>query len=85
MAVKLRLQRFGAKRRPFYRIVAADARMRRDGRFLEQIGTYDPMTESGELRIKTERLDHWLSVGAQPTDTVASLVRRFRRENQTAS
>jgi small subunit ribosomal protein S16 len=55
--------------------------MPRDGRYLEQIGTYDPMKESAELRIKTERLDHWLSVGAQPTDTVASLVRRFRREN----
>ena len=81
MAVKLRLQRFGTKKRPYYRIVAADGRMPRDGRFLEQIGTYDPMTEPANLRFKTDRLDHWLSVGAQPSDTVASLVRRFRREN----
>ena len=81
MAVKLRLQRFGTKKRPYYRIVAADGRMPRDGRFLEQIGTYDPMIESATLRLKTDRLEHWLSVGAQPSDTVASLVRRFRREN----
>ena len=81
MAVKLRLQRFGTKKRPYYRIVAADGRMPRDGRFLEQIGTYDPMTEPANLRFKTDRLDHWLSVGAQPSDTVASLVRRYRREN----
>ena len=86
MAVKLRLQRFGTKKRPYYRIVAADSRMPRDGRFLEQVGTYDPMTEPANLRIKDDRLDHWLSVGAQPSDTVASLVRRYRRENtETAS
>jgi small subunit ribosomal protein S16 len=81
MAVKLRLQRFGTKKRPYYRIVAADGRMPRDGRFLEQVGTYDPMTQPANLRFKTERLEHWLSVGAQPSDTVASLLRRFRREN----
>ena len=81
MAVKRRLQRFGTKKRPYYRIVAADGRMPRDGRFLEQIGTYDPMTEPANLRFKTDRLDHWLSVGAQPSDTVASLVRRYQREN----
>ena len=81
MSVKIRMQRFGAKKRPYYRIVAADGRMPRDGRFLEQIGTFDPMKEPGEIRLKTDRLEYWLSVGAQPSDTVASLVRRFRREN----
>ena len=85
MSVKLRLQRFGTKKRPYYRIVAADSRMKRDGRFLEQVGTYDPMAEPATLRFKTDRLDHWLSVGAQPSDTVASLVRRYRRENATES
>jgi small subunit ribosomal protein S16 len=81
MAVKIRLQRFGAKKRPYYRIVAADGRFPRDGRYLEQVGTYDPMKDPVELRIKTERLEHWLSVGAQPSDTVSSLIRRFKRQN----
>lgn len=80
MAVHLRLQRFGAKKRPFYRIVAADSRSKRDGRFLEQVGTYDPMKDPAEIRLKTDRVDYWLSVGARPTDTVASLIRRARRE-----
>jgi small subunit ribosomal protein S16 len=81
MAVKIRLQRFGSKKRPYYRIVAADSRVKRDGRFLEQVGTYNPMKNPGEVRLKLERLNHWVSVGAQPSDTVASLVRQFRREN----
>ncbi len=84
MAVKIRLQRFGAKKKPYYRIVAADERMPRDGRYLEQVGTYNPMSEPAEIRLQTERLDHWLSVGAQPTDTVASLVRKYRRDNTAA-
>ena len=85
MAVRIRLQRFGAKKRPYYRIVAADGRMPRDGRFLEQVGTYDPMKNPAEIRLKVERLDHWVSVGAQPTDTVASLLRRYHRENPAAA
>jgi len=80
MAVSIRLQRFGAKKRPFYRMVAADSRAKRDGRFLEQLGTYDPMTNPPALRFNLERLDYWLSVGAQPSDTAASLIRRVRRE-----
>lgn len=79
MAVKIRLQRFGAKKRPYYRVVAADARAKRDGRFLEQIGTYDPMQNPPAVTFKSERLDYWLSVGAQPTDTCASLIKKFRK------
>jgi small subunit ribosomal protein S16 len=80
MAVTIRLQRFGAKKRPYYRIVATDSRNKRDGRFLEQVGTYDPMQNPGAITFKSERLEHWLSVGARPSDTAASLIRRFRRE-----
>lgn len=81
MAVSIRLQRFGAKKHPFYRLVAADSRVKRDGRFLEQIGTYDPMKSPAELKMKIDRIDYWISVGARPSDTAASLIRRFRREN----
>lgn len=79
MAVKLRLQRHGAKKKPFYRIVAADGRARRDGRFLEIVGTYDPNHEEIKLRLKQDRIEHWLNVGAQPSTTVKSLLRRARR------
>jgi small subunit ribosomal protein S16 len=85
MAVKIRLQRFGTKKRPYYRIVAADSRVKRDGRFLEQVGTYDPMKTPGDVRLKLERIEHWVSVGAKPSDTVASLVRQFRRENSAVA
>ncbi len=85
MAVKIRLQRFGAKKRPYYRIVAADSRMPRDGRYLEQIGTYDPMQKPAAIRLQVERLEHWCSVGAQPSNTVASLVRQYRRDNSAAA
>ena len=81
MAVKIRLARYGAKKRPYYRIVAADSRMPRDGRFLEQVGTYNPMEDPAVIRLKMDRLDHWISVGAQPSQTVASLVRKYRRDN----
>ncbi|MCA9543069.1 MAG: 30S ribosomal protein S16 [Myxococcales bacterium] len=84
MAVSIRLQRFGAKKRPYYRIVAADSRNKRDGRFLEQVGTYDPMQKPAGLKFDAERLEHWLTVGAQPSDTVRSLIRRFRREAPAA-
>lgn len=71
--VKLRIQRFGSKKRPFYRIVAADSRSPRDGRFLEIVGTYNPLTEPAEIKINEESALNWLSNGAQPTDTVRAL------------
>ena len=73
MAVKLRLQRHGSKKRPFYRLVAADSRMKRDGRYLEIIGTYNPTTEPAEVKIDVEKANKWLSEGAKPTDTVKNL------------
>lgn len=78
MAVKIRLARGGAKKRPFYRVVASDARSPRDGRFLEKLGTYDPLTDTADaaLRLQRERIDYWLSVGAQPTNAVVRLLRR---------
>lgn len=79
MPVKLRLARFGAKKKPFYRVVVADTEARRDGRFLEQIGTYDPTKDPPEIVIKMERVDYWLSVGAKPTDTVRSLIKQHQK------
>lgn len=74
--VKLRLRRMGAKKRPSYRIVAADSRSPRDGDFIESVGFYDPLTDPATIRVDLERARHWLSVGAQPTDTVRSLFTR---------
>jgi len=74
MAVKLRLQRHGRKKRPFYHIVAADSRAPRDGRFLEKIGTYNPLNDAQHLTLHFDRALHWLKVGAQPTDKVRSLL-----------
>ena len=74
MSLKIRLARGGAKKRPFYSIVVADARSPRDGRFIEKLGTYNPMLERGHaerVTLKEERIKHWLGVGAQPTDRVA--------------
>ena len=76
MAVKLRLKRMGAKQRPFYRIVAADSRSPRDGRFIETVGTYNPVANPAEIKIDKEIAIKWLNNGAQPTDTVASLLRK---------
>ena len=73
MAVKLRLTRMGAKRAPFYRIVATDSRKARDGQYLEQIGYYTPVSEPAELKIDAEIAKKWLACGAQPTDTVRDL------------
>ena len=73
MAVKIRLKRMGKKRKPFYRIVAADSRSPRDGRFIEEIGTYDPNQEPAEVHVNEEVAKKWLSNGAQPTETVARL------------
>jgi small subunit ribosomal protein S16 len=74
--IRLRLRRMGAKKRPSYRIVAADQRSPRDGRFIETIGIYDPLTDPATVRINEERARHWLSVGAQPSDTVGDLLRK---------
>jgi len=76
--VRLRLTRRGAKKRPFYRVVAADQRAPRDGRFIEMLGYYDPMKSPRLLKMDLERVDHWLSMGAQPTDTVKMLIARAR-------
>ena len=78
MAVRIRLARYGAKKRPFYRIVAADIEARRDGRFIETIGTYNPCVDPAEIKVKLDRYDHWTSHGATPSETVASLVRKAR-------
>ena len=75
MAVKLRLKRIGAKQRPFYRIVAADSRSPRDGRFIETIGTYNPITNPAEVKIDKELALKWLNNGAEPTDTVKNLLK----------
>ena len=74
MAVKLRLKRGGSKQRPFYRIVAADARSPRDGRFIDSIGTYNPIPAEYEVSIDEEKAMYWLSNGPQPTDTVRNLL-----------
>ncbi len=74
--VKIRLRRMGAKKAPFYRVVVADSRFPRDGRFIEEIGTYNPMTEPAEVKIDAEKAKTWLKNGAQPTDTVKSLLKK---------
>jgi small subunit ribosomal protein S16 len=76
MALRIRLARYGAKKRPFYRIVVTNSESPRDGRFLEIIGTYDPRQEPAAVNVKEELLSLWLSRGATPTDTVASLLKR---------
>ncbi len=78
MSVRLRLQRHGAKKRPFYRLVAADQRAPRDGRYRELLGTYDPMKEPNVVDINLDRVDYWLGVGAQPTDRAVALIKSFR-------
>ncbi|VEG26954.1 30S ribosomal protein S16 [Actinomyces howellii] len=75
MAVKIRLKRMGKKFAPFYRVVVLDSRKKRDGRVIEEIGLYDPMQEPSLIRIDSERAQYWLSVGAQPTDTVFKLLK----------
>ena len=74
--VKIRLRRMGAKKSPYYRIVVADSRSPRDGRFIEEIGTYDPLSETNSLRVDTERANYWIANGAQPTDTVRALLKK---------
>ena len=77
--LKIRLARGGSKKRPFYQIVVADSRSPRDGRVIEELGTYDPMCPETDARVtlKAERIDYWLSVGAQPSDKVATLIKKY--------
>ncbi|RKD27808.1 SSU ribosomal protein S16P [Caminicella sporogenes DSM 14501] len=76
MAVKIRLRRMGAKKKPFYRIVVADSRSPRDGRFIEEIGYYNPVSEPVEVKIDAEKAIKWLKNGAQPTDTIKDLFKK---------
>lgn len=76
MSVKIRLARHGAKKRPFYRIVVADEDCRRDGRFLEVVGTYNPLMNPAQVTLKNERIHYWMGTGALPTDTVRSLLKK---------
>jgi len=85
MAIKLRLTRAGAKKNPFYRVVVANSKSPRDGKFIEHIGIYDPSRDPAEVRFQNERLDYWLSQGAQPTETVAHLIRRAKSETASLS
>jgi len=84
MSVKIRLARGGATQRPFYRIVAADSRAPRDGRFLEKLGTYNPLTETGTLELKQDRVEYWLGVGAEPSEAVRRLLRKEQKARASA-
>ena len=76
MSVKIRLKRMGMKKKPFYRVVVADVASPRDGRFIEEIGYYNPMTQPAEIKVDGERAKHWIACGAQPTDTVRVLLKK---------
>ncbi len=80
MPVRIRLARRGSKKRPFYSIVVAYSESPRDGRFIERIGTYNPLVDPAEVVIKTDRLQHWLKEGAKPSETVRSLIRKHQSE-----
>ena len=75
--VKIRLRRMGAKKAPYYRIVVADSRSPRDGRFIEEVGLYDPMADGSKLTVKMDRVEYWIANGAQPTDTVRGLLKKI--------
>ncbi|MBQ7226506.1 MAG: 30S ribosomal protein S16 [Clostridia bacterium] len=76
MAVKMRLRRMGAKKAPFYRVVVADERSPRDGKFIDEIGYYNPLTNPAEIKIDAEKAEKWIANGAQPTETVKSLLKK---------
>lgn len=76
--VKIRLHRVGVKKAPFYRVVVADSRFPRDGRFIEEVGVYDPAAESDKLKVNMERVNYWIASGAQPTETVRGLLKKVR-------
>ena len=80
MAVKIRLARHGAKKRPYYRIVVADSRCPRDGKFIEEVGRYNPLTDPATIKFDMEKVDQWLKNGAQPTDSVARLIEAARKD-----
>ena len=82
MAVKIRLRRMGKKKSPSYRIVVADSRYPRDGRFIEEVGYYDPMTDPVTIKVDKEKVDKWLATGAQPTETVRSLINKSGAEEK---
>ncbi|MBF0528423.1 MAG: 30S ribosomal protein S16 [Deltaproteobacteria bacterium] len=77
MAIKIRLARMGAKKNPYYRVVVAESQAKRDGKFIEIIGSYDPNKKPADVRINNDRLQDWLTKGAQPTETVASLIKNL--------
>ncbi|MEZ4235995.1 MAG: 30S ribosomal protein S16 [Myxococcota bacterium] len=82
--VRIRLTRMGAKKKPFYRMVATDRRSPRDGRFIEQLGYYDPLKHPHAVKLNLERIDYWLSVGALPSDTATKLIAKARTEASEA-
>lgn len=84
MAVAIRLRREGNKNRPFFRIVVTDSRARRDGNFIEQIGTYDPLQEGKNFTIDLEKADKWVGNGAQPSDKVKNIIKHARKETAEA-
>jgi len=77
--VKIRLKRIGARNHPVYRVVAADSRSPRDGKFIEELGTYHPSRTTNNVELKLDRIDHWISCGAQPSETVASFIKQARK------
>ena len=79
MSVSIRLSRHGAKKKPFYRIVVSDRRFPRDGRYIEQVGTYDPSAASGGLKVNREKIDSWIKNGAQPSQTVSELIKKGKK------
>lgn len=80
MAVKIRLARHGAKKRPYYRVVIADARAPRDGKFIDEVGRYNPCTDPAMIKLDLEKVDAWMKNGAQPTETVQRLIETARKE-----
>jgi small subunit ribosomal protein S16 len=84
MAVSIRLRREGAKNRPYYKVVVADSRSPRDGKFIEIIGTYDPKKPDHNSTLRLDRIDHWISKGAQPSDTVRSLIKKNKKQAASA-
>jgi|SRR6266850_4505734 len=85
MAVSIRLRREGAKNRPYYKVVVADSRSPRDGKFIELIGTYDPKRPGHNSTLKLERIEHWIARGAQPSDTVRSLIKKNKKQAASAA
>jgi len=83
--VSIRLMRMGAKKRPYYRVVVADSRRFRDGKFIEKLGSYDPLPSDPQIRLNLDRVDYWIQKGARPTDTVRSLITGYRKSAPAVS